>query len=220
MNTLTVPRYLEQVAKHRSANVTFRGVGSHKKHKLIPGIGRSTRIANHSDPLKEELYILKLFRQRSLPYLPSNPSSKLEWLALGQHHGLPTRLLDWTRNPLVALYFAVAENIKDDGAIYCLSNVAYLDADKVDSPFALKTARRISPPFLTARISAQSGLFTIQPNPFQEFSAGTMTRILIPGQDKKSLKKELYQLGIQELSLFCSLDATCSHIKWLRTEAY
>jgi hypothetical protein len=63
---LTIPRYLEQIAKHSTPNVTFRGVGSEKKHKLIPKLGRSSRVKNKKDPEREERYILKLFRQRSL----------------------------------------------------------------------------------------------------------------------------------------------------------
>ena len=48
------------------------------------------------------------FKRRALPFVDMVPRNDFEWLFLMQHHGAPTRLLDWTSNALVALYFAVA----------------------------------------------------------------------------------------------------------------
>ena len=85
--------------------------------ELIPKIGRR-RKGGQQLSTSSEKYVLKLFKQRTIPHLIRGPADEWEWLSLAQHHGLPTRLLDWTRNPLVALYFAVVESHEGDGAVY------------------------------------------------------------------------------------------------------
>ena len=69
-----------------------------------------------------EMTAIERFK-RIAPALNSNVPGRdddLEWLILMQHHGTPTRLLDWTENILVALYFAVKCSPRDDGEIWAL----------------------------------------------------------------------------------------------------
>jgi len=75
----------------------------------------------------------KMFEEFSRRYPEQSLSHRnvFEWLTLMQHYGLPTRLLDWTSNVLVALYFCCAGNASEDGAIFAL-DPTYIERDLSD----------------------------------------------------------------------------------------
>src|SRR5208283_4870979 len=85
--------------------VLFRGV-TDENHKLIPSIGRDTHEHTGGDIQSLENDLLCEFKRLTVPILKTRPESEFEWLFLAQHYGLPTRLLDWSSNPLVGLFFA------------------------------------------------------------------------------------------------------------------
>ncbi len=95
-----------ELAKQGAVFKLYRGHGI-ANWKLTPSICRITDMYNKKISLLTlENEILKEFKRYSIPYLKSNTPTKIvDWYVLGQHYGLPTRLIDWTSNPLKALFF-------------------------------------------------------------------------------------------------------------------
>ena len=99
----------------------FRGVTC-ADHGLTSSLAR---LANHrADVSRVESALLRNFRKYASGET-ERPDSVWDWLALGQHRGLPTRLLDWTYSPLVALHFATSDpaGFDEDGAVWCVNFV-------------------------------------------------------------------------------------------------
>lgn len=135
----------------------FRG-HSDINFKLIPSVGRGTPTS--VDREKYEKSLFDIFCREVRPYLSTLPRDDWEWLSIAQHHGLPTRLLDWTYNPLVALYFAVEKNYEADGALFALRATKKASSQaREDSPFQLQRSVKLYPNVVTPRIRAQEGLF-------------------------------------------------------------
>src|ERR1041385_1950582 len=136
---------------------TYRGVRN-ANYKLIPKVGR---FRAYTKSLEQD--ILYQFKRHAFPYLEYDLQNDWEWLATAQHHGLPTRLLDWTANPLVAAFFATEGQKETDAAIHVLNAAYIINVTKVRSPFRVKKVEIFQPTHITRRIAVQAGHFTVHP---------------------------------------------------------
>lgn len=134
-----------------------------------------------------EEHVLRNFARYSRPHLPTYPENQWELLVVAQHHGVPTRLLDWSYSPLVAAHFATCSAPVSDQpcAIWrldwqqvhrafdlpCLAllieDLSGLFGDQPFTPWTLmrrqtpEFACMLEPPSVDQRIVAQSAMFTL-----------------------------------------------------------
>jgi hypothetical protein len=208
--------------------VLFRG--QPHDHPLLPRIAR----LNLSDDLADaEGNMLAEFQRQSMPFLGRIPDNDWDWLALAQHHGMATRLLDWTRNPLAALWFAVRQPPASEahGVVWVFTPAEkdIITADKVrishKGPFKGPRTEVFQPNCVTSRIVAQGGWFTVHKYVAQEhrfmplekdgIQRKRLVKLDIPSEAFSELRYQLDRFGVNCASMFPDLDGICQHVEWL-----
>lgn len=179
---------------------------------LMPKAGRSQALK------KDEITYFDAWKRRAVEFISNVPLDDWDWLSLAQHHGFPTRLLDWSTNPLVAAFFAATEEVDADSAIYAFSPSRVVLRDKI-GPLEYKGISRFYPSAFTARISRQSSAFTVHGPadvPIKnEPKIGKLRRYIIPRSKRQSMILDLNLFGVNAASIFPDLGGLSSHLCWV-----
>lgn len=202
----------EQVSSYRRDNRwMFRGQAD-SGWRVLPKAGRAP--FNERD----DLILLEAWRRRAAQHIEIQPRNLWELMALAQHHGLPTRLLDWSHNPLVAAYFACASEPDRDGAMYCYLASQQIEPERAQ-PKHIKQIVKYRPNMVASRIGLQSGLFTVHPDAEADLisakpKADSLKRIVITREYKRQMIFELNHYGINRMTLMGDLDGLSAHMCW------
>jgi hypothetical protein len=153
-------QFLEKLPRERFK--IFRGQDS--KRPLLPYISR--RRSKHGSFLDMEMKIFELFKKEASSWVESPPRNDWDWLALAQHQSLATRLLDWSRDPLIALWFALRTTPSDckpapEVWMFMPEKRDIINGKESSDPFKGKRTKVFLPSKKFPRIQVQKGAFTV-----------------------------------------------------------
>ncbi len=218
--------FLDLVDKSKNSNadiLLFRGQS--EKKPLVPSIARKD---SKVDTTEIERKMLEELIRRTKTIINAAQFDEWDWLIYAQHFGMKTRLLDWTSNPLTALWFACSNEFKKDidSVVYILKSAEkfLLDKTKETSPFNRSKTRVLKPTLNNERIIAQAGWFTAHKystavNCFVDLRANadikdSIIEVVIPRGIKSNILDSLNVFGINNQTMFPDVSGICKHMNW------
>ena len=203
-----------EVAKASERGCLFRGQPS-ASYGLIPSVGRPHK--HYTPTLEVEKFLFNQFKLKAKPRL-APVENDLDILVLARHYGLRTRLLDWSSNPLVALYFAFHGFDSSNcfpPSIYIHRNPKIrFHYDICRNPWRIEEDLFFEPPSLDERIFNQHAYLSIHPNPFRPFEDESIERYnIIPTIDAiNEVQDFLYRLGTRHSTVYPGIEGLCKDI--------
>lgn len=208
-------------------DVLFRG---HRvaTWSLVPRLGRIVPRVRFAGSLPElEKKLLADFERLAVPHMGTRQlQSRWDLLALAQHHGLPTRLLDWSSNPLVALWFAVEKppEASEPAAVWAYRASDEDFVDQTTGPSSIPRTMIFRPRHHDGRIVAQAGWFSIHKHSNSTGRFSTFERLkeqrpklrkfVIQAQFFPAIRDDLSRCGITRATLFPDLAGLCEYLTW------
>jgi hypothetical protein len=228
---------------HAHVRLWFRGQ-SNSTWELDPAVYRSTFPATTEEKrLWIERHLTQDFRIESAGLLTGNLEDT-EIYFLQQHYRMPTRLLDWSTNPLAALLFAVRESPSSDGALFLLDAYQFAPTQGATDDFeGVATSRSgifqralkaifdwhkpegcfptfvlpIRPNYMDRRVYLQRGCFTFHVpgrKSITKSENSSLHAYLIPKDSKGAIEKELFLLGIDAFAVYGDLESLAARLKF------
>lgn len=204
----------------------FRGHGN-ASWSLVPSLARfSSYVTDGYDDIAGlESHLLEKFSQYSVPFRDLRSLPYIEQLVHCQHFGLPTRLLDWSTNPLKALFFAVEDPKLDNvnGCVHITEPTGWWEGTK-----HIKSVDSLSaffPELLHDRVTAQDACFIAFPFPETGMDIREMSvlnysgdleflfSVTIPKEEKREIRRQLAVLGITHQTVYPGLDGVARWVK-------
>ncbi len=210
--------------------------------RLFKNKGLSNKVA-----LEIESRALSEFKSQAHLHLSANELSvtpdTISWWTVMQHHGAPTRLLDWSSSVYVAAYFAVTDNLEKDGAIWLAHqpSAKSLVEGKFRASSMPKNEAEIQTEYLSentsgkllfcarnrksSRMAVQQGMFSISPNILGDhgeildeiFSERTdhvlYKKLIIPAHQKAIFLSKLRAMTVSANSLYPGIDGLGKSVK-------
>lgn len=136
------------------------------------------------------------------------PKNDKKFLFLAQHYGLPTRLLDWTYNPRIALFFASDAHLDEDGVVYQCMPFSMNVYDESEDILTFPDLTVLVPNLTDVRYKNQNGLFTLYSRPWEDqMSKHVRVRYIISAQAKRKILNKLEKIGMTRSFIIPSLDS-------------